>query len=315
MTKGAKTFDDLGKQLSKNLRFKKFRIRVEKRRFKLEGEVNPWVLLASGEVKFVDQKDLTRKSGSRLGDNVIYKPKGAAKGRKATVIGEKNVGGKGSDFVERYRGDKKAGKELYGDLMSKEGKSARKQHIKGESGKTYDEYLALYGKKVANTIENRHKLASGMGKKPYAKPGFDDFNAHHRIPVEAIEKSDLLREAIEKGFKFNSDVNGSWVRRYSNKSRTHPDTGKILASPEGIHASHKTYNRQVIKKLNEIESRGYDPDKVVEIVESLSKRLGKKIDNPMEANELFVKKELARGRSLDEILKDPGYKIINDIVL
>ncbi|MCX2742371.1 hypothetical protein OO013_00765 [Mangrovivirga sp. M17] len=69
MTSGAKTFDDLGKKLSKRLRFKKFRIRVQKRRFKLEGEVNPWVLLASGEVKHFDAND-SRVKGKRVGSKV-----------------------------------------------------------------------------------------------------------------------------------------------------------------------------------------------------------------------------------------------------
>ncbi|QCK14823.1 GH-E family nuclease [Mangrovivirga cuniculi] len=69
MAKGAKTFDDLGKKLSKKLRFKKFRIRVQKRRFKLEGEVNPWVLLANGEVKHVKADD-PRVKGKRVGSKV-----------------------------------------------------------------------------------------------------------------------------------------------------------------------------------------------------------------------------------------------------
>ncbi|NMM49186.1 GH-E family nuclease [Marinigracilibium pacificum] len=69
MVKGAKTFDDLGKRLSKNLRFKKFRISVEKRRFKLEGEVNPWVLLASGKVEYIDASD-PRVKGKSVGSKV-----------------------------------------------------------------------------------------------------------------------------------------------------------------------------------------------------------------------------------------------------
>ncbi|UII32129.1 hypothetical protein LVD17_27985 [Fulvivirga ulvae] len=67
--KGAKTFDDLGQRLSKKLRFKKFRMRIEKRRFKLEGEVNPWVILATGDVVWDKQKGV--KSGDKV--KVVHK--------------------------------------------------------------------------------------------------------------------------------------------------------------------------------------------------------------------------------------------------
>ncbi|MGD1847465.1 MAG: hypothetical protein ACFB10_18915, partial [Salibacteraceae bacterium] len=53
--KGAKSLDNLGKQLGKKLRFKKFKIVIKGMRFKLYGEMNPWVLLADGTVKEVPE--------------------------------------------------------------------------------------------------------------------------------------------------------------------------------------------------------------------------------------------------------------------
>ncbi|GAA0894362.1 hypothetical protein GCM10009122_40430 [Fulvivirga kasyanovii] len=70
--KGAQTFDDLGQRLSKKLRFKKFRMRIEKRRFKLEGEVT-WVLLASGEVKKVDKSEIVDYSKAKTKGDVKIK--------------------------------------------------------------------------------------------------------------------------------------------------------------------------------------------------------------------------------------------------
>src|SRR5205823_5729606 len=44
---------ELGEQLLEHLRFRKFRIRFEAGRFLLEGFINPWVILAEGEIKIV----------------------------------------------------------------------------------------------------------------------------------------------------------------------------------------------------------------------------------------------------------------------
>jgi len=49
-SRGVKTVQDLIGRIKSNLSFKKFRIRRQGRWFKLEGKLNPWVLLASGEI-------------------------------------------------------------------------------------------------------------------------------------------------------------------------------------------------------------------------------------------------------------------------
>jgi len=53
-SRGVKTVQDLIGRIKSNLSFKKFRIRRQGRWFKLEGKLNPWVLLASGEITQVD---------------------------------------------------------------------------------------------------------------------------------------------------------------------------------------------------------------------------------------------------------------------
>lgn len=51
IAKGAKNLDELGENLAKRFKFKGFKIVVKGFKFYLYGSVNPWVLLASGEVK------------------------------------------------------------------------------------------------------------------------------------------------------------------------------------------------------------------------------------------------------------------------
>lgn len=60
--------EELGERLLERLRFRKFRIRLANRRFILEGFINPWVIIAEGEIsvvkkgaadaKFVTEKEL-----------------------------------------------------------------------------------------------------------------------------------------------------------------------------------------------------------------------------------------------------------------
>ncbi|MBL6445149.1 hypothetical protein JMN32_02440 [Fulvivirga sp. 29W222] len=113
--KGAKTFDDLGQRLSKKLRFKKFRMRIEKRRFKLEGEVNPWVLLASGEVKHLDDKDVRIKN-KKVGEKVDM-----GDGTEGILVGKVDVdAGKGVKGIDNSG---KTGSKYVDDLDLDEAKA------------------------------------------------------------------------------------------------------------------------------------------------------------------------------------------------
>ncbi|MBL6445152.1 hypothetical protein JMN32_02455 [Fulvivirga sp. 29W222] len=147
--KGAKTFDDLGQRLSKKLRFKKFRLRVEKRKFMLEGEVNPWVLLASG--KIVEVKN---KGGKNVGESGEF----ALKGNNKTVKG-RLIGGveDQSAFVKKLDADPKFNKAMR-ELAEDGGRVNPDDLFKGMSRvppEYTDEVLAAI-KKFKNTegIEN-----------------------------------------------------------------------------------------------------------------------------------------------------------------
>ena len=318
--KGARTLDDLNQRLLARFKFRKFKIKRKSGRFQLLGYLNPWVLLANGDIEYVPQKQLD-KTG-RLGDEVVYTRKGAKEGEEAFVVGEKQfAGGKGSTFVERYRGDRKAAQNLFEDLGNKGDDLTRKRHIKGKTGETYEELVNSYGKKAADAIKNKSSLKSNMGAKPSSKPGYHDYEAHHLIPVEAIKQSQLLRDVIEEGFEFNSKKNGKWVRRYSSKKRiweTDELRGKIRASPEGIHASHDVYSDAIIVKLNKVyreakKSNTYDKVKAKELVENLARNINKKIEKIIRANDIHIQKELKKGRTIDDVLDDPEIKRINDI--
>jgi hypothetical protein len=56
ISRGVKRLRDLGARLLQRTRFKGFRIRIQARRFRLEGKINPWVVLAEGKIVEVDAR-------------------------------------------------------------------------------------------------------------------------------------------------------------------------------------------------------------------------------------------------------------------
>ncbi|MGK7946786.1 MAG: hypothetical protein AB4058_20180 [Microcystaceae cyanobacterium] len=110
--KKVKTLKDLGKRLLEKMRFKAFRIRVKNRRFKLEGLINPWVLLANGEIIDVD-KSVTKNG--KVGDVLEIK------GQKGIIIGKHGASDAPtreiSRFVQGLQNSSQKAAETYQKLM------------------------------------------------------------------------------------------------------------------------------------------------------------------------------------------------------
>jgi phage-related protein len=89
---GYKNLRQLTRALYERVRFRRFKLTHKGRTFQLWGEINPWVLMANGDIVFVEQDDLRVLGGNiddtaRLGDNVIV-TSGSGR-RSGTVIGVK----------------------------------------------------------------------------------------------------------------------------------------------------------------------------------------------------------------------------------
>jgi hypothetical protein len=72
--RGVKRLRDLGARLLGRTRFKGFRIRVAQRRWRLEGRINPWVLLASGRIVEVERLPEDARVGTMVDDVVDGQP-------------------------------------------------------------------------------------------------------------------------------------------------------------------------------------------------------------------------------------------------
>lgn len=271
--KRLKSLAELGKNLLERMRFKKFRIRFANGLFKLEGFINPWILLAEGKVKYVEQADIKRVSGegtAQVGDLVKY-------GRKEGIV----IGSHGKDlehassYVRELEdlGDSQLSKR-FRELKELESE-ARKAKITGSKPFDYDEAVKRIGEKSANAIRSRGSLATNLGPKPGT-----DFNAHHIIPVELANENTILQKAIEAGFDFNGKVNGRWLKRFSSDD-IFDDAGKLFASKTGVHASHDSYTEKVRNLLNRLKRVNLNPDQLKGRVEEIAKMLGEIIDkNP-----------------------------------
>lgn len=163
--KRLKSLRELGKNLLERLRFKKFRIRFESRRFVLEGFINPWVLLATGEIREVSFE------GEGIG-------KGIGKGGKK--IGEKVVVDDIEGIVVGVKKDKKFVQELLE-------KNNAKPEVKSEKLKElYDEWSNLDEKKLVKVLENQ-KSTYELGKtielpEGVAEAQVKGWPRHHLIP-------------------------------------------------------------------------------------------------------------------------------------
>ncbi|WP_200817717.1 DUF4157 domain-containing protein [Calothrix rhizosoleniae] len=115
--KGAKSIDDLAKQISKKLKFNKFKISRKGYLLQLLGHINPWVLLANGDIRDIDSSNYKAAKGKKVGDIVDLGEDG-----KGIIIGQhgsadaptRNI----SEFVQGLKNSPEEAATAYQKLMN-----------------------------------------------------------------------------------------------------------------------------------------------------------------------------------------------------
>lgn len=189
----AKKAKDLGAKLLEKLRFKKFRITISGRRFRLEGFINPWILLADGTIEEVTFKGQGRVE---VGEAVTFN------GRKGFVVGVRDTRS-GSKFVQEL------GKRAKDPTLIKENKALFKQLSKMEP----DEAKKLLGtfdklgfnsttEAMRGAVQGKPYMDPITGKMVKPKPGVP-IEPDHTFPVEKMmdlkgwdKLTDLQKKAI-----------------------------------------------------------------------------------------------------------------------
>jgi hypothetical protein len=173
----------LGDDLLKRLRFRKFRIVLQGRRFRLEGFINPWILLADGTVKWHDVDrpykvgDLVKVPGEKQGAFIIGKRGKPVKGAPEPTT---------SAFVDDLANDTALAKAKYAEI---------------KAAKPADRRELIMG--LSKTAENAKALRADMVKN--GKKLLDGEHAHHIVPSTHPYSSAKKARAILE--KYNVDIN------------------------------------------------------------------------------------------------------------
>lgn len=108
IAKGAKNLDELGENLAKRFKFKGFKIVVKGFKFYLYGSINPWVLLASGDIEKIEKTDIISKG--RIGEEIKYVKNGEEITGKLITLGDKV---KYKKIFEIWTGETSTGKVIH----------------------------------------------------------------------------------------------------------------------------------------------------------------------------------------------------------
>jgi hypothetical protein len=210
------------------LRFRKFRIVLQGRRFRLEGFINPWILLADGTVDWHDVDgpykvgDIVKVPGEKQGAFIIGK-----KGRPIPGGPEPTT----SAFVEDLANNKALAKAKHAEIKAAK-PADRRELIMGLS-KTAENAKALR----ADMLLNNKVLAEGE-------------HAHHIVP-STHPRADIARKVLaDAGVNVNSHWNGAAL---SEALHAPLHTNRYIDAVNKILLGAKD-KKEVIAALQEIEA-------------------------------------------------------------
>jgi Domain of unknown function (DUF4157) len=184
---------DFGKALLERMRFRAFRIRVANRRFRLEGLINPWVLLASGEVKevsFTSKKKTATEPEKRpeVGDIV------SSDDKQGFVIGWNNKNP--SKFVKDVKNMTEEDRKLLYEELAKLDKEAVKKRITGNNGAGTVKFAD------DATVDNVMEELIGEGTTSSFKPYYKVLEGENLIDQQqlkqAIEGMEFQGQSVDK---------------------------------------------------------------------------------------------------------------------
>ncbi|MGB3636837.1 MAG: hypothetical protein WBA39_04495, partial [Rivularia sp. (in: cyanobacteria)] len=167
-----KSLSNLGEGLLDRMRFKAFRIKVKNRRFSLEGLVNPWVVIAQGNIQIFEEAtegavEVTDEALAKLDD--LMETRASLKDPQAIQF-----------FDEKYQ-------KIVGDASNPKKIDAFERYLEAKARKSNLEKGLLEDYNKAN-------------KPPEVKPPFGE--AAHKLPEVRREYEELIKE-IENWLKEN----------------------------------------------------------------------------------------------------------------
>lgn len=200
-----KRLGDLGDELLKRLRFRKFRITLSGRWFILEGFINPWFVIAKGQVNEV--KKGTKKAQFRSADDL----------KALKTGGTPKTGPLKGGEVGNYRVQSKPPRSVKGDDLTPDHIPSRASLVKAKEAKL-GRKLTMAEKDVINregvtiaTETDIHKAGRTFGGK----------NVREQIALDARDLGTAARKDVEACLDahrargtLDSELVGSYLRLY-----------------------------------------------------------------------------------------------------
>ncbi|WP_299769044.1 hypothetical protein [uncultured Dokdonia sp.] len=322
--KGAKSLKSAGRVLLKRLGFDRFRITRSGKRFKLEGHINPWVLLASGTVKHVDPKDVKKK---KVGQKVnIDGEEGILIGKKDIPVGNKTEGFDGTDltgssFVKKL--DPNDATKNIDEFKKLDKKTFEQRRNRIFGGTPRPDYRNAFFKLLENDgfkvselakrfIRVHHVIPSSSGNLGKFDVFFKKlgFNVHdmgrNGIGLPGLDLNNLLKNLDVENFDLN-DIRKKFHLGDASTSEIKKAIEELESLKKySVHSdNHKLYSR-----LREMDI--FDMQKRFNLsVKQLSEKTGRSI---IEAEELMAKKFNSEiNIYISKLMKDlsDGIKITN----
>jgi hypothetical protein len=231
---GVRSLEDLAERLFTRVRFRRFRIRFNRGRFRLEGYINPWVLLATGDLEFIEQSRLRPAGGRgllddtvRLGDEVLI---GSGNSRGIVVGVDRNP----SRFVSELD-----------HITSRAAKIEEFRNLRGSAGNR------LTSAERLRIIQNGETTAALRRGIPTHLPGNihpPNFQAHHLIPRELRGAFDDFFRAI--GFDIENGLRNGLMVPPDLATRTaaiarHPSLASHFGNSALHLGSHSAYTARI----------------------------------------------------------------------
>jgi Domain of unknown function (DUF4157)/A nuclease family of the HNH/ENDO VII superfamily with conserved AHH len=232
---GLHSLEELSERLFSRVRFRRFRMRFTRGWFRLEGYINPWVLLATGRLEYIEQSELrlvghTADDTVRLGDSVIIngtRRRGIVVGVHGRPTSVTSGLDEASGFVNELNSSTRGGRSTFRDL----------------EGLTLEQRLAYI-----QSRESTQALRRGIPTHLQAP----NFQAHHVVPRELRAEFDSFFRSI--GFDIENGARNGIMVPPDLATRTAAITANpSLASHFGNSAyhlgSHPLYTSRIEREL------------------------------------------------------------------
>jgi A nuclease family of the HNH/ENDO VII superfamily with conserved AHH len=246
----AKTLRGLGDDILQRVGFKGVKIKVHGRRFEIWAQINPWVLLASGDLKFIDD------AVGEVGDKVkVGRQEGIIVGRN----GKPGSGADPSEFVDDLLNQsKKSRKGTFNELDGLD-PDKLKGKIQGSGSKsTYELRKGIDDADQLPHFEAHHVAPEELLKDPKMKQFFDDIQFNPQdgarngvmLPKQKFANAEEYRKFL-KDLKYDPSKIDNAVAKFDPKKWEN-------ATPHN--GSHPQYTARI---SNEIEKVRIDYDDLI----------------------------------------------------